>query len=396
MIISAQPQLNVVTPVSALGRPVVGNENIEAKATALPPVEETSASDKTLNRPILQAVLVKPDAALSAALSAASSAALSASASLSGSATGLSGSAKAAIADKPEFFTDKPKTEQKSLAAIGRESLAKALAATDTQPAAVSTEVSDQPIAAPNSAGKQGGIDGTQAKPSADSNGQAIQAQGGNQSNSPQTERDRQQIAQTGFTEAELKLIQELSARDREVRAHEQAHSAVGGDIAGSPSYTYKRGPDGVLYAVGGEVSISVSEVPNNPQATLRKAEKIQRAALAPADPSPQDRRVAAIAARMAAQARAELAAQSSEAIRSGEPNASSAQSVSSSSSTDSTDASDSISRSRTALSDSTQGYTRGYISERISLQDPTLLNDFYAAKANDDERQGRQVDFLI
>ncbi|MGH1470829.1 MAG: putative metalloprotease CJM1_0395 family protein [Cellvibrionaceae bacterium] len=107
--------------------------------------------------------------------------------------------------------------------------------------------------------------------------------------------------------EDDQKMIQELSARDREVRAHERAHAAVGGQHAGAPTYTYQRGPDGVSYAVGGEVSISTSKVAGNPQATIEKAQQVRRAALAPAEPSPQDRRVAASATQMESEARQEL-----------------------------------------------------------------------------------------
>jgi hypothetical protein len=57
----------------------------------------------------------------------------------------------------------------------------------------------------------------------------------------------------------------ELARRDREVRAHEQAHAAVGGSYAGAPSYTYSRGPDGQRYAVGGEVSIDTGALSNDP-----------------------------------------------------------------------------------------------------------------------------------
>lgn len=102
--------------------------------------------------------------------------------------------------------------------------------------------------------------------------------------------------------------IAELASRDREVRAHEQAHAAVGGAYAGAPTYTFTRGPDGKRYAIGGEVSIDSSPIPNDPEATLRKMELVQRAALAPAEPSAQDRRVAAQAAAQATQARGELA----------------------------------------------------------------------------------------
>ena len=104
--------------------------------------------------------------------------------------------------------------------------------------------------------------------------------------------------------------IAKLVGRDQEVRAHEQAHSAVGGSYAGAPTYTFTRGPDGKRYAVGGEVSIDVGAVPNNPEATLRKMEIVLRAALAPAEPSAQDLRVASQAQAQMTQARVELAEQ--------------------------------------------------------------------------------------
>ncbi|MEK1905372.1 MAG: putative metalloprotease CJM1_0395 family protein [Pseudomonas sp.] len=104
--------------------------------------------------------------------------------------------------------------------------------------------------------------------------------------------------------------IADLASRDREVRTHEQAHASVGGAYAGSPTYSFKRGPDGRSYAVGGEVGIDVSPIPNDPEATLRKMEVVQRAALAPADPSAQDRRVAAQAQAQATEARAAIVQQ--------------------------------------------------------------------------------------
>ena len=108
----------------------------------------------------------------------------------------------------------------------------------------------------------------------------------------------------------EDKILQELRARDREVRAHEAAHVAAGRPhILSGPSYVFQEGPDGRSYAIGGEVHLDISEVSGDPEATLRKAEKVHRAALAPTEPSPQDMRVAANASQMAAQARVELAA---------------------------------------------------------------------------------------
>lgn len=107
----------------------------------------------------------------------------------------------------------------------------------------------------------------------------------------------------------QLKEVEKLKARDREVRAHEMAHLAAAGGLATSgASFSYQRGPDGVSYAVGGEVKIDTSSG-SNPEETLRKAQIIRAAALAPAEPSGQDRAVAAKASQMEAQARAEQAA---------------------------------------------------------------------------------------
>lgn len=102
--------------------------------------------------------------------------------------------------------------------------------------------------------------------------------------------------------------IQKLKNRDREVKSHEQAHlNAAGGLALGAAHFSYITGPDGQRYASGGDVSIDVSEVANDPQATLRKAETIRRAAMAPAQPSAQDYSVAAKAAAMASKAAMEL-----------------------------------------------------------------------------------------
>ncbi len=110
------------------------------------------------------------------------------------------------------------------------------------------------------------------------------------------------------LTEEERRVVQELKTRDREVRAHEAAHKGAAGPYAnGGPTFEYQTGPDGKRYAVGGEVSIDVSPVANNPRATIQKAQTVRRAANAPRNPSAQDRAVAAQASRLEAEARKEL-----------------------------------------------------------------------------------------
>ena len=105
--------------------------------------------------------------------------------------------------------------------------------------------------------------------------------------------------------------ISQLAITDRHVRAHEEAHLAAAGPYATSgPSYTYAIGPDGNRYAVGGEVSLDAGPDPAGPEATVAKMKIIQAAANAPADPSSQDRMVAAQAAQMEAEAELQISAQ--------------------------------------------------------------------------------------
>jgi hypothetical protein len=105
----------------------------------------------------------------------------------------------------------------------------------------------------------------------------------------------------------EEKVVQDLKKRDAEVRTHEQAHKTAGGQYAGSPAFEMTKGPDGQSYATGGHVNIDVSAIPDDPQATLNKMMQIKSAALAPAEPSAQDLKVAAKADMVAAAARSEL-----------------------------------------------------------------------------------------
>lgn len=110
-----------------------------------------------------------------------------------------------------------------------------------------------------------------------------------------------------GLTPAERRVVDQLAARDREVRAHEQAHLAAAGPYAQGVSYDYQTGPDGRQYAVGGSVAVDTAPIPGDPQATIAKAQQLRRAALAPAQPSAADRAVAAKAARMEMEARRQL-----------------------------------------------------------------------------------------
>ncbi len=114
------------------------------------------------------------------------------------------------------------------------------------------------------------------------------------------------------MTDEEQRKTDQMEARHQEVKVHEQAHKSAGGSLASAPSYSYETGPDGKRYITDGEVQIDTSKE-KDPRKTIEKMQQVKRAALAPAQPSSQDRRVASEASQIEAQARSELAAQNRE-----------------------------------------------------------------------------------
>jgi hypothetical protein len=112
-------------------------------------------------------------------------------------------------------------------------------------------------------------------------------------------------------------VITKLQARDTEVRAHEAAHMAAGGGIAGGASYDYQIGPDGKAYAIGGEVPIDMSPE-GNPKDTQAKMQKVKAAALAPTNPSPQDIKVASTASMIEMKAKMQELKENSEDVKNG------------------------------------------------------------------------------
>ncbi len=124
----------------------------------------------------------------------------------------------------------------------------------------------------------------------------------------------------TELTSDEEAVVAELRRRDAEVRAHEAAHAGAAGSLGGGATYDFQTGPDGRSYAVGGEVSVQMDSG-GTPEEALRNAAQVRAAALAPAEPSGQDRAVASQAAAIEAAARAQIAARntSPKAERTGE-----------------------------------------------------------------------------
>lgn len=130
-------------------------------------------------------------------------------------------------------------------------------------------------------------------------------AESGQEEQKPQAAQSSTKI---GLTASQLSVIEKLQSRDHQVRAHEMAHVSAGGQyVTSGVNFTYQKGPDGTMYAVGGEVGIDLSPIANNPQATITKMMVVRNAALAPSDPSPQDRAVAGAASRTMSLAQAEL-----------------------------------------------------------------------------------------
>lgn len=141
---------------------------------------------------------------------------------------------------------------------------------------------------------------------SGEQQGQQKQAQNDNGQTEDEKNTEDSNTNDRELSPDEQKQVQELSARDLEVRTHEQAHASVGGPYTGAPSYSFEVGPDGRRYAVEGEVSVDLSEA-GSPKETITKMRRVYDAALAPVKPSTQDLRVAAEASRIIAQAQAEV-----------------------------------------------------------------------------------------
>ncbi|MGD9554650.1 MAG: putative metalloprotease CJM1_0395 family protein [Arcobacteraceae bacterium] len=118
----------------------------------------------------------------------------------------------------------------------------------------------------------------------------------------------------TQLSNEEKAQLAELKAADSRVKAHEAAHQS-GPAASGGASYTYKKGPDGVMYAVGGEVPVRI-ETGSTPQESIMNLQGVIATALAPADPSPQDISIASKARVMMMKAQQELAAEIQEKMR--------------------------------------------------------------------------------
>jgi len=153
----------------------------------------------------------------------------------------------------------------------------------------------------------QSGQDNPNIQNSDSADSSEIDEEAGKTSEDEQTPQAGESPSEQKLSEEEKQEVQELKKRDAEVRAHEQAHvAAAGGHAMGGPKYEYETGPDQKRYAKSGHVNIDTSKE-DSPEATLQKAKTVERAAMAPAEPSPQDLKVAAKARKMAMEAQQEL-----------------------------------------------------------------------------------------
>lgn len=85
-----------------------------------------------------------------------------------------------------------------------------------------------------------------------------------------------------------------------EIYSHELAHKLAGGHLAGA--IVIEKNSQGIPFA--GHVDIKMPKMnPQNPKQTINDADTVIRAAMAPADPSGQDYKVAAQAQNIKAQA---------------------------------------------------------------------------------------------
>lgn len=123
----------------------------------------------------------------------------------------------------------------------------------------------------------------------------------------PAEESTERSISGKELNDDEQRRVEKLRQRDRKVRSHENAHAAAAGPYKrGGTRFSYKTGPDGKQYAVSGNVSVDMGSE-STPEATIAKMKTVQRAAIAPQDPSAKDRATYSAAVRREMNARQAL-----------------------------------------------------------------------------------------
>jgi hypothetical protein len=105
---------------------------------------------------------------------------------------------------------------------------------------------------------------------------------------------------------SDSRKIDDLKRQERDIHAHEEAHYRSSGGKAFTPQYVYEVGPDGNKYAVKGTTKIILEEGKTSEE-TIKNARTARTAAMAPANPSDQDRKVILETVRMEQKARKKI-----------------------------------------------------------------------------------------
>ena len=124
-------------------------------------------------------------------------------------------------------------------------------------------------------------------------------------------------LLQSQDVNASLKNGNKIKADNRALERHEssvishvQAHLSSGGSLVSSPSYLYTTTTEGSRFISSGDVSFKMYSVNNDPSAQIELAKSIEKAALAPIDPTPHDRSVSVLAQTLGSHAQRVLKAQ--------------------------------------------------------------------------------------
>ncbi len=96
----------------------------------------------------------------------------------------------------------------------------------------------------------------------------------------------------TNYDEKDFaRVLEKFKQSDAQVRTHEQIHASIGHTTT-PISYNYQQGPDGKMYAVGGNVRFDTS-IPDDPKAAAFKLDQLHKAASGVSDASGADNTIA-------------------------------------------------------------------------------------------------------
>ena len=101
---------------------------------------------------------------------------------------------------------------------------------------------------------------------------------------------DSVNIVGRNYEEDYKRVLEKYKNLDKEVRTHEQAHSA-GAATTAPINYSYQVGPDGNIYASGGSVRFETS-IPKDQASAEVKLDKLAKAASGPAELSAADSQI--------------------------------------------------------------------------------------------------------